>query len=238
MKFRKAPPFDFNWEDFFYGKSAGCYPACIAMALFYWKRMKPDLYLPLNRKEWERKIDNINTKLRGSTIRQNILDIKEMIKLDEIYEGTLEQHLTKDDSEIDRDVIPLQKHSLVFKYIEIDKIEDCNYLFLKNPAIPVLVRYDKIFLEHNVEGIAHASLVYQIDKNEKKIYLIDPTYEKRRKPMIHDLEEFEECWRKTGSRATIAIYPEIIEIDKLLDHGQTSFETFLKKLNKGDTRDE
>lgn len=205
MVSRKIPPLDFNWDDFYYSNLAGCFPACIAMALCYWKRQIPEIYLPLNRETWEGFIDRVNSSMRGATFKLIIRKINDMYK-----EG-------------------FERERFNFEPLKLEKLSECNYWLSRRPAIPIMIRYDRRYIDQRIEGIPHAVLVSKVDTIEKKIHVIDPILRERREPMYYDLNEVESCWELTGEHKAIAIYPDRVRVKDLLTHAQTSLETFIKK---------
>ena len=230
MAYRKAPPFDFDWADFYYSNLAGCFPACIAMALCYWKKQIPEIYLPLNREKWEGFINRVNSSMRGATFKLIIRMINDMYKEGRESSESLSEFLEEqDETNEDIQILNFKRERFNFEPLKLEKLSECNYWLSRKPAIPIMIRYDRRYIDQRIEGIPHAVLVSKVDTIEKKIHVIDPILRERREPMYYDLNEVESCWELTGEHKAIAIYPDRVRVKDLLTHAQTSLETFIKK---------
>jgi len=234
----KESSLPFNWADAFKGGSTGCLVACVAMAAKYWERISYKYASPLTREDWETIIER--TKGRGgkTTIRwiqQQIRHIsspklsrKELLEEDIIANDSLLENVSSVRTQLEdsKDYPPY-----VFDFIEINDLLDCQIYLSKRPPIPIIVRFDRVYLMKRCTGIPHAAIIERIDIKERKIYLIDPAYIERGRSVIEDLSEFSESWKELGNRAIILIYPACLNIDKLHDNQQKTLDMFFKENN-------
>ncbi len=183
MTFKIKLPF--HWDKCFVpDRSIDCMPACIAMAVRFWKTIRPDLPFPEDLDSWKKFVSEQSSMTSRGTSITRLVDNLRKINSDSSIELTL-------------DIVP-------FTLVNIESAEE----FLKHdPPIPLIVVFDRSYTITNVEGGYHASLLYGIDyEKQKKVYLVDPSSVDLMEPYPWDLERFSSGWEKFQNLC-FAIYP-------------------------------
>lgn len=175
----------FDWDKCFVpDRSIDCMPACIAMAVRFWKTVRPELPFPSSLDDWKKFISEQESMTsRGTSITRLVDNLRRLN--------------SNVQSEISLNIEPLT-------LINAESMEE----FLKHdPPIPLIVVFDRSYTITNVEGGYHASLLYGIDyEKQKKVYLIDPSSVDLMESFPWDLDRFSLGWEKFQNLC-FAVYP-------------------------------
>lgn len=183
MTFKIKLPFD--WDRCFVAdRSIDCMPACIAMAVRFWKTIRPELPFPEDLDSWKKFIaEQESMTSRGTSIKR------------------LADNLRKINES------PSEILTLTIDPLTLVNIESAEEFLKHNPPIPLIIVFDRSYTVTNNEGGYHASMLYGLDyEKQKKVYLIDPSSIDLMEAYPWDLDRFSLGWEKFQNLC-FAVYP-------------------------------
>lgn len=176
--------FPFDWKEYFVpDKAVDCLPACIAMAARYWGKLNPNSNIPTDLDSWR----SFVSSQKGMTMRGS--------------------SLTRVMDNLTKTVHKKPSESLKLVPLNLTNVESTIQFLSHQPAIPLILIFDRSYMITNNEGGYHACLLYGIDyKKEKKVALIDPNLVDSQEAFPWDSKVFSRGWEKTQNQ-TLAVYP-------------------------------
>jgi len=197
---KRTKKLPFVWERFFVPSTTECVLACYAMSARYWKHSFPHLNLPIDLEVWKEFAAKSFIQYRGTTIRDMMRNTP---KIPEVIEATLSEK-----EEVEEDVSNrIQFLELVIKLGNPKGLESLTPFFQTQPPIPQILVFDQQLMTHNISGPAHAVILYQVDFEKEKLFVIDPTKVHLSEPDVYDFRLFQKAWRECQN-LQIVTYPK------------------------------
>jgi len=172
------------------------------MSARYWQSFYPELNLPTDLKVWEEFASESFLEYRGASIRDMM---RRMPK------GTTEAKeaiLSKEDVEIEKIISKqIQFLELVVKANTPSGLESLLPFFQTRPPIPQILVFDQLLMTHNIRSNFHAVILYSLDFEKEKLFVIDPTKVHLLEPDVYDFRLFRKAWRECQNLQIIT-YPK------------------------------
>jgi len=186
VRTKKLP---FDWNRFFVSSKTECVLACYAMSARYWESFYSELNLPTDLEVWKEFAAESFIEHRGTSIRdmmrktsREILEAKEATSSEKIEE--MEGIVSK----------PIQFLELVIKPNTPNGLESLVPFFQTRPPIPQILVFDRLLMTHNITGNSHAVILYSLDFEKEKLFVIDPTKVHLLEPDVYDFRLFQKAW--------------------------------------------
>ena len=196
---RKLP---FDWDRFFVPSKTECVLACYAMSARYWESFYPELNLPTDLEVWKEFAAESFIEYRGTSIRDMMRKTPRGIP--EATEVTLPEEVEEVEGVVPK---PIQFLELVIKPNTPNGLESLVPFFQTRPPIPQILVFDQLLMTHNITGNYHAVLLYSLDFEKEKLFVIDPTKVHLLEPYVYDFRLFQKAWRERQN-LQIVTYPK------------------------------
>lgn len=197
----------FDWNIFFVPSRTECVLACYAMSARYWKSFFPELSLPTDLEVWKEFAAESFKEYRGTSIRDMMR--KAPREIPETTGGALPEEVEKAEGFVPKSTQFLE---LVIKSNTPNRLESLVPFFQTRPPIPQILVFDQLLMTHNITGNSHAVLLYSLDFEKEKLFVIDPTKVHLLEPDVYDSNLFQKAWRECQNLQIVTYPKEMITV--------------------------
>jgi hypothetical protein len=179
----------FDWDRFFVTSETECALACYAISARYWKSYYPELNLPTDIEVWKEFAAESFVPYRGTSIRDIV---RKMPNAHVATKVTLPEEVKEAEGIVTQ---PKKFLDLVIKHNTPKGLESLIPFFQTRPPIPQILVFDRLLMTHNITGTYHAVILYSLDFEKEKLFVIDPTKVRLVEPDVYDFHLFKKAWR-------------------------------------------
>jgi hypothetical protein len=196
----KTRSLPFKWDEHFIPSETDCVLACFAMSARYWMSHYPQLNLVNDVEAWKRFANTSFIEYRGTHLN----DI--LRKLPKKVPDTATASQNENETSEDGNGKP-QFSELIIKENTPKDLHSLAPFFRTGPPIPQILVFNQLLMTHNMDGPNHAVILYSIDYEKEKLFVIDSTKHKLKEPDVYDFRKFEKAW-KVVQNLQIITYPK------------------------------
>ena len=177
------------------------------MSARYWASFYPKLNLPTDLEVWKKFAAKSFIAYRGTSIPDMMT--KTPKEIPEVTEVT-----SPGEVEPVEGIVPksIQFLELVIRSNTPDGLESLAPFFQTRPPIPQILVFDRLLMTHNITGNYHAILLYSLDFEKEKLFVIDPTKVHLMEPDVYDFRLFKKAWRECQNLQIITYPKDMITI--------------------------